>query len=505
MVAGTVVFGAFMAVMDMSVVNVALPHMMGSFGQDQSSITWVATAYSIAEIVMVTMAGWWSTLIGRKRLYLASFAVFTGGSMLCGTAHTFGAMLTFRIIQGLGGGSLIPLSQAILRETFPHEEQGMAMAVYSMGVVLAPAIGPIVGGWLTDSYGWPWIFYINVPVCIVGMLLVGAYVHDPPYLRRGIRKVDWVGIGLLAVTLTTLQVVLERGQEDNWFDSRLILGMTALCVLAGLGLIAWELVVEEPVVNLRLLKDRSLTVGSAMALVFGVALAGSGFVLPQFTQNLLGFPALQAGLVLAPRALTLLMVMPLVGWLYRRWDSRVLVAVGTALILWSYYLLARLALGAGFAQLVPALLIMGAGMPFMFVTLSTVALSTMPRADMTEASSVYNLLRRVGSNIGYAVVATLVARGMQEHRVDMVGHISNFGTRYAAFAGRSQQLLVQAGVPGPLRPQMVLALANRLLNRQAAMHAYNDVSRALGLLSLLVLPLVLLLPGRRKLPGVGTR
>jgi MFS transporter, DHA2 family, multidrug resistance protein len=223
LVAGTVLFGSFMAVMDISVVNVALPHMMGNFSEDMSSITWVATSYSIAEIIMVTMAGWLSTLMGRKRLYLFSFGLFTLGSILCGTAVNFHQMLFYRILQGIGGGALIPVSQAILRETFPPEEQGMAMAVYGMGVVLAPAMGPILGGWLTDRYGWPWIFYINVPVSVVGMLMVGAFVKDPAYLRRGVNKIDWLGIFLLAVALTTMQIVLERGQSQNWFDSRMII------------------------------------------------------------------------------------------------------------------------------------------------------------------------------------------------------------------------------------------------------------------------------------------
>src|SRR5213080_4299027 len=210
-----VMSGTFLAVMDVSVVNVSMPHMMGNFGQTLSAITWVATSYSIAEMLMITMAGWWSALLGRKRLYLASLVLFTLGSMLAGTAQTFTHMLCYRILQGIGGGSLIPISQAILRETYRLEEQGMAMAIFGMGVVLAPAMGPILGGWLTDNYGWPWVFYINIPVSIVGILMVSAFVEDPPYLRRGVTNVDWVGMALLTLGLTGMQIVLERGQENN--------------------------------------------------------------------------------------------------------------------------------------------------------------------------------------------------------------------------------------------------------------------------------------------------
>jgi DHA2 family multidrug resistance protein len=494
-----VMFGAFMAVMDISVVNVSLPHMMGSFGEDLSSITWVATSYSIAEIILVTMAGWWSTLIGRKRLYLASFALFTVGSILCGTAVTFPQMLAYRILQGVGGGALIPVSQAILRETFPREEQGMAMALWAMGVVLAPAIGPILGGWLTDQFGWPWIFYINVPVSIAGIFMVATFVHDPPYLRRGLSKIDWVGIALLAVALTTMQIVLERGQQENWFDSNYILLGTAVCTLSFIGLIFWEFHSDQPVVNFRIFRDLPLSLGSFMGIVFGIALFGTTFILPQFTQELLGYPAFEAGLILFPRAVTLLICMPVVGRLYRHLDARVLVIFGILVTCWSYYGLSRLSLAAGFWNLVPTLVIMGVGMPFMFVTLTTISLSTIPKADMTEASSLYTLARRIGGNIGYALVATLVARGQQIHRVQMVSHITLTNPNLADFQRRAADLLGPAGLNPAAMQHAGHALVNGMIKRQAAMMAYNDVSWVLGLLFLATIPLALLLPSRKSI------
>ncbi len=492
----TVVFGTFMAVMDISVVNVALPHMMGSFGQDMSSITWVATSYSIAEIIMATMAGWWSTVLGRKRLYLLSFGLFTLGSILCGTAHSFSQMLAYRILQGIGGGSLIPVSQAILRETFPQEEQGMAMAMYGMGVVLAPGTGAILGGWLTDHYGWAWIFYINVPVSVIGIMMVTAFVHDPPYLRRGVKRIDWLGIGLLAVALTTMQVVLERGQENNWFQSDMIKVGAAVSVVAVAALVFWELKTDEPVVNLRMLRNMPLTIGSSMGVIFGVALFGTTFLLPQFTQELLGYPAFKSGLVLAPRALMLLLVMPIAGWLYRYVDARGLMLFGIGVIWWSFHDLSRLSLGAGFWNLVPILVIMGAGMPFMFVTLTTVSLSTVSRRDMTDASSIYTLARRVGGNIGYAVVATLAARGVQIHRAHLVTHMNLLNPHFMEFRSRVMALLEQAGMDPATAQKSGDALLNMLLNRQAAMLSYNDIARIFGMMFVIAAPLILLLPGR---------
>jgi len=394
---------------------------------------------------------------------------------------------------------LIPVSQAILRETFPPEEQGMAMGVFGMGVVLAPAIGPIVGGWLTDHYGWPWIFYINIPVSIIGIFMVSAFVHDPPYLRRGVKKIDWIGIGLLATALTTMQIVLERGQEKNWFESNMIIIGTIVCIAAAIGLVLWELKVDEPIINFRLLKNIPLTVGSTMGIIFGVALFGTTFILPQFTQDLLGYPAFEAGLVLAPRAFTLVLLMPVAGWLYRRVDPRILVFLGIMIICWSYYDLAHLSLEAGFWNLVPMLLIMGVGMPLMFVTISTVSLATVTRADMTDASSIYTLSRRIGGNIGYALVATLVSRGTQIHRTYLVDHVNEFSANFLHFQAQAIEKLYRGGVNPAAIKQIFYALVNSLVNRQASMLAYNDVSWILGLLFLATIPFILLLPGHAKL------
>ena len=498
-VAMTVMLGTFVAVMDISVVNVALPHMMGSFGQSQSAITWIATSYSIAEIIMATMAGWSSTLLGRKRLFISSFILFIVGSILCGTATTFTHILIFRVVQGIGGGSLIPVSQAIMREAFPDEEQGMAMAVYGMGVVLAPAIGPILGGWLTDQYGWEWIFYINVPIGVLGVFLVNIVVHDPPYLRRGLRRIDWTGIALLSVTLTMLQIVLERGEEKNWFESDWIVAGTVIAAIALIALVFRELHTREPVVDIRLLRNVPLSVGSLIVIIFGIGLFGTTFLLPQFTQDLLGYTAYDSGLVLFPRAFSLFLFMPFVGWLYKRLNIRLMVAFGLATIVYSYFLLAHLSLNAGFWTLTPMLLIMGVGMPFVFVTLTTVSLSTVPRSAMTEASSLYTLARRIGGNVGYALAASLVASRIQFHHARLAEHIVPGDPALLTLQHQIANLFLHRGSDPVIAVQQTNMMIDGMLNRQARMMAYNDTSLVLGLLFLVVMPLILLIPSRKKL------
>lgn len=498
-VAATVVTGAFMAVMDITVVNIALPHMMGTFSESMSAITWVATSYSIASITLATMAGWLTTLLGRKKLYLISFAVFTLGSILAGTARSFDVMLVYRVIQGIGGGALIPVSQAVLREAFPDEEQGMAMAIFSMGVVLAPGIGAILGGYLTQQYGWPWIFYINVPVGIVGMFMIMAFVHDPHYLKRGVRRIDFIGILLLVATMTAAQIVLERGEQYNWLASEWIRIGIAITAVSGIALLIWEIFIfEHPVVNFRLLKNVPLTLGSSIGLIFGLALFGTTFVIPQFTQDLLGYSAYESGQILMPRAITLFLLMPVAGWLYRYVDSRLLIFVGLAIIMVSLFDLGGISLQTGFWNLVPILLLMGCGMPFMFVTMTTVALSTVPREHMTEATSIYTLSRRVGGNVGYAIVATIVERRGQLHHERLGSFISAYDPTYQWFYHHTTATLTHHGMNPEAAPTIATAIAQHLLHLQAVMMSYNDVSYLMGMTFLATIPLILLLPSRKK-------
>ncbi|MBF0483417.1 MAG: DHA2 family efflux MFS transporter permease subunit [Candidatus Omnitrophica bacterium] len=482
MVALAVMVGAFMAVMDISVVNVALPHMMGNFGQNISSITWVATAYSIAAVIMVTMSNWWSMLLGRKYFYLMSFVIFTVGSMLAGIAHTFPEMIIYRIIQGIGGGSLIPISQAIIRETFPQKEQGIAMAVFSMGVVVAPAVGPVLGGWLTDHYGWPWIFYINIPISAIGMLLVWLYVHDPAYLPRGIRKVDVLGIILLTIGLTGLQIVLERGQQENWFESNLIIWGSIITVITLTCLVLWEIRVKEPIVNFRVFKNHQFSLGCCVIFLFGIALFGTTFILPQFTQRLLNYPAYQAGLTLMPRAIALVLFLPLVGKLYNHVDPRAMMLFGITVVCTSYFDLAHLATSAGSMNIVRILLLMGAGMPFLFIPLSTMTLNSVARESSTAATGLFNLIQQVGGNVGYALMATLLDRFSTIHHEYLAENISLYNQNFINFYQKTSSNLTDQGL---------LALINRLVTQQAEMMAYNDISIVLMFMFLLCVPIII--------------
>jgi DHA2 family multidrug resistance protein len=485
-----------MAVMDISVVNVAIPHMMGTFGAGIDEITWVGTGYAIAEILMVSLTGWWSTLLGRKRFYLASFALFIGGSVLCGTARSLGAMVFYRVIQGIGAGAMIPLSQAILRETFPPEEQGMAAAVFSMGVVVAPAAGPVVGGWLTEAYSWPWVFYINVPVGIVAMVMVSLVLRDPPYLRRGIERVDVLGLALLLVGITAMQIVLERGQREAWFASRLIVGLTAATVATLAGLAWRELRTVEPVVDLRLLKNIPLAAGTIIGTIFGVALLGRTFILPQLLQSILGFSPFQTGLALLARPAGMMVFMPIAGRLYNYVDPRLLIAGGIAATVWASLQLARLSLDVGMWDLALPLFLVGFGNSFMFVTMATAALSTIPRAQMTGASGLFTLGRRIGGNIGYALVATMTERRTAFHRARLIARVTPLDLPALARRRLAIRLLHRRGSARPLAAAQATRLLEATVRRQARMLAFNDVAWILGVLFVFALPLLIFLPRR---------
>jgi DHA2 family multidrug resistance protein len=461
----SVLTGTFLSVMDVTVVNVAMPHMMAAFRQDLLNITWVSTAYSIAEIIMITMTAFWSTLLGRKRLFLISMLIFIAGSALAGTAQTFGQMLVYRVIQGIGGGALIPSAQAITRERFPPAEQGMAMALFSMGVMLAPTVGPVFGGWLIDHWGWRWIFYINVPIAIAGVAMVSAFVHDPPYLKRGFERIDWLGIALLMVGLTTLQLVLERGQSLGWFASKWIIAGAIVATLTIAGLIVWELAREEPIINLRLFRNLRLSVGSGLGAVIGFALFGSTFLLPQMTQEVLGYPAFRAGLVLFPRAASMFLIMPLVGRLYNLVSPRILISFGMLMLAVSFWQLGGLSMSVKFSGFVGPLIETGIGIGCSMVLLSTISLSSLRRADMTAAAGLYTLVRRVSGNVSYAILATLVERRSNFHRAPLIAFASHPAAAPAGF-----------------------------LNQQTRMLAYNDCYKLLALLFILALPLTLLLP-----------
>jgi DHA2 family multidrug resistance protein len=494
LIAASVMLGTFMSVMDVTVVNVAMPHMMGTFGADLLTITWVSTAYSIAEIILITMSGWWTTLLGRKRFFMFSMVLFLIGSLLAGASQTLTQMILARILQGIGGGGLIPCAQAIARETFPPAEQGMAMAIFSMGVILAPALGPTLGGWLVDNLSWQWVFYINLPIGIVAIAMVSAFVHDPLYLRRGVQNIDWTGIILLTIGLSTFQLVLERGEEVDWFSSNLIVLGTIVASVTLLGLVIWELYTDEPVINLRLLANRQLRIGTTMNAVIGFVLFGSSFALPQWTETLLGYPAFRAGLVLLPRPLTMIFMMPIMGRLYNYLNPRVPVFIGALLQVYGVWCLAHFPLNVAFANFAPILILLGVGSSCFAVTIGTISLSTMSAADMTGASSIFTVFQRVSANVAYASLATLLARRTQFHHLRLVHGISLLNDNYRMVQQGFVQQFIRHGTPAPRG--VVAMLMDSMLNRQATIMAYNDIFTLMVWLLGIAMLMIPLLPSR---------
>jgi DHA2 family multidrug resistance protein len=504
-VAGTVVLGSFVSVMDISIVNVAMPEMLGTFGVSLDAITWVAVAYSIAEIILVTMAAWCSTLLGRKRFYIVSFVIFTGASILCGLARSLEMMILARVLQGIGGGGLIPIAQAVMLETFPEEERGMAMAVYMMGVVVAPVVGPVLGGWLTDAYGWPWIFYINLPVGCFGIFLAVTFLHDPPHLRRGLARIDVVGIVLLAVGLTALQIVLERGERENWFESSFIVVAALLTVITLTILVWWELRVEEPVVNLRVLKNVPFMAGTCMGFIFGVSLFGSMFIIPLFLQRLQGYSVLDSGLIQLPRFLVMLVLAPIAGRLYNYVDSRLLIGGGLVLMVIGYFDMAHYNLQVGGSEMLPAFLLTGAGMTFMFSVLSAATMRTMPLQLLGAASGLYTLARRIGGNLGYAFVASQVTQRAVFHRARLVEHVTPYdGSTMQALDGLTGRL-ASSGLPPGVVEESAVQLLDGTVKRHATMMAYNDVFWLTGMLFVVSLPFLFMLGSRMRQPKAPAR
>lgn len=490
-VAATVMIGNIMAVLDSSIVNVSLPDMAGNLGATIEEITWVVTGYILANVLMMPTVGMLSARYGRKRLYLVSIALFTVSSMLCGLATSLPVMVAFRVLQGLSGGVLVTVPQAILRESFPPEEQGIAMGVYGMGVVLAPAIGPTLGGWITDQYSWPWIFFINVPVGLINLVMVQRIIEDPPYLVRSKARIDALGLGLMIAGLGALQLLLEEGERNDWFQSSFITALGAIAA-AGMVLFVWrELVARRPAVDLRILGNLRFTVATFLGGVMGAGLSGVLFILPLFLQNLLGFTAMQSGLTLMPRSLAMLVMMPISGRIYNRAGPRLLVGSGLLLIAFGFWQLSHLTIAVGYWDLVWPQVWQGIGFSFLFAALSTAALASIPKERMTAATGLYNVVRQVMGSVGIAVAATMLTHGEAQYHAVLAEDASGAAARQwlAAAAAGLQRL----GADVDTARQRALALLDLRVTRQATVLAYNHIFVVVAAMFAIVLPLVLFL------------
>jgi MFS transporter, DHA2 family, multidrug resistance protein len=491
-IAGTVMIGNIMAVLDSSIVNVALPDMAGNLGATIEEITWVVTGYILANVLVMPIVGMLSARYGRKHLYLAATALFTIASMLCGLAGSLPVMVACRMLQGVSGGVLITVPQAILRESFPAEEQGIAMGVYGMGVVLAPAIGPTLGGWITDHYSWPWVFFINVPIGLLNLVMVQRLIEDPPYLQRSRAPIDFTGLGLMIVGLGAFQLMLEEGERNDWFESGFIVRLGVLAAV-GLVLFVWrELTTRRPAVDLSLLRNPRFSAATLMGGVMGAGLSGVLFILPLFLQNLLGYTAMDSGLALAPRSLAMLVAMPVAGRLYNWTGPRLMVGAGLVLTAFGYWDLARLTVQTGIWDLVWPQVWQGIGFSLMFAALSTAALATVPRERMTSATGLYNVVRQVMGSIGIAAAATTLTHSVATYHAVLVEDMRTpVALRWLAGVAAAAE---RAGADVVTAHGRALELLDHVVQRQATVLAYNHIFALVAAIFLLIGPLALLLP-----------
>jgi MFS transporter, DHA2 family, multidrug resistance protein len=503
-VAISVMLGTFMEVLDTTVVNVSLPHIAGNLSASTDEATWVLTSYLVSNAIVLPLTGWLANHFGRRNLLLLSVTGFTVFSLLCGIAPNLPALIVFRILQGATGGGLQPLSQAILMEAFPPEKRAKAMAFWALGIVVAPMLGPVLGGWITDSYSWRWLFYINIPVGIAAAIMISLFIFDPPYIRRGEGGVDYWGIGMLAVGIGALQIMLDKGQEDDWFQSHFIVILFVLA-LAGLGLfVLRQLAADHPVVNLRIFKNGTYSTGVFMMTVVGFVLYGSTVLLPVWLQTLMGYSALQAGMTMLPRGLGSFLFMPIVGVLMAKIDARKLLATGLVISAFSLYLLSRLNLNAGYWDIFWPQLMQGMSMGLLFVPLTTVTNGPIPKEQMGNATSLFNLMRNIGASIGIASVTTIVARHSQAHSNVMSAHVTPYSPTAVAMLDSIKGGLIASGVDAVTAAQRAYVMAFGIVQRHAAMLSYLDTFRLLSAMFIAVLPLILIMKKPKGPSGPGS-
>ena len=504
-VAGSVMVGTFMVVLDTTVVNISLPYVAGSLSASIEESTWALTSYLAANAVILPITGWLAALFGRKRLFILSVASFTAASLLCGLALSLPALVLFRIVQGASGGVMQPLSQAIMLEAFPRQERGKAMGFFGIGVVVAPILGPVLGGWLTDNYSWRWVFYINIPVGIVAILLLRRFLHDPPYLDRSGKRIGAWGRGLLAVGMAALPIALDKGQEDDWLASAWIIGLLVTAAVCLTVFVVHTLRVAHPVVKLWVFADRTFTLGTVLVTLMSFVLFGSLVMLPLLLQTLMRYPPLEAGLAMAPRGVGSLIAMPLVGLLVARTDPRRLLALGFVLGGFTLLWLSWLNLDAGFWDLAWPQFIQGIAFGLLFVPLTTTTMDGIARAEMGNATSVFNLMRNLGGSMGIAAVQTLLARDRQAHVNILGSHVDPFSPAAQAWLRNLQSAFIARGSDAVTAGRQALAAAFGMVQKQAAMISFIDAFRLLALIFLLLAPLALLLrrPEHQRGPTVA--
>ncbi len=503
----SVMLATFMEILDTTVVNVSIPHIAGNLGADVDEGTWVVTSYLVANAIVLPMSGWLANHLGRRRMLMACVAGFTITSVCCGLAGSLTMLVVFRVLQGLTGGGMQPLAQAILLETFPKEKHGHAMAAFAVGILLAPILGPALGGWITDNYSWRWIFYLNVPVGVLSLLLMNAFVFDPSYIRRTAAGVDLWGIGFLALGLGSLQVVLDTGQKNDWFAAPSIRILAVLCVAGLVLLVIRELTVKNPVVDLRVLRERTFAAGVFLISLLGFVLYASLVLVPIYLQTLLGYPAYDAGLALSPRGVGSLLTSPLAGFLTSKYDPRKLVAIGLTLGAVTMFQLSRMNQNTGYWDIFWPQFFQGIALSFLFIPIMAASVAHIPRERMGNATSIFNLMRNIGGSFGIAVMTTFLARRGQFHHHRLAEHITPYDEATRQLLAGIRRSMLAHGADGYTATRQALGALYGAVQRHAAMLSFIEAFWVMGVVFVVMLPFVAVLrnPHATVTPAVRRR
>ena len=493
LVAITVMVPTLIEIVDTSIVNVSLDHIRGSLSAGIDESTWAITSYLVSNAIIIPMSGWLSRVLGRKRYLLFSISLFTISSFLCGSSWSIQSLVFFRVIQGLGGGGLQPVSQAILLETFPRKQHGMAMAIFGMGIMFGPIIGPLLGGWITDNWSWHWIFFINVPIGIISILMAWSFIVDPPYMERARMKIDYFGIAFLSVGLGCLQIVLDKGQREDWLSSTFIIWLSVISLFSLIFFVLTEFFSETPIVNLRIFANRSFTAGNLIMFFAFFTLFSSIVLLPIYLQTLMGYTSFLAGLVLGPGGIASMIAMPIAGKLVNKINPKALLAFGIVVASYSVHLMSQFNLQASLEAIIWPRIVMGFGLGFLFIPLQILSLSRIAKEEMGNATGIFNLLRNLGGSFGIAFVTTLLAQRSQFHQSHLAEHLGVFDRNLQLTLPQTSRLLQERGFANSLPDQGGLGLIYTQLLRQASMLSFNDAFYLLSGMMVLILPLVLLM------------
>ncbi|MBS1126958.1 MAG: inner rane component of tripartite multidrug resistance system [Nitrospirae bacterium] len=501
-IALTVMLPTLIEIVDTSVVNVALDHIRGSLSAGLDESTWTITSYLVSNAIIIPMTGWLSRLFGRKKYLIISITLFTFSSLLCGLSWNLQSLVFFRILQGIGGGALQPISQSILLETFPRKQHGMAMAIFGIGIMFGPIIGPLLGGWITDNWSWHWIFFINIPIGVISILMVLFFIVDPPYMKRMKMKIDYWGLFLLAAGLGCLQIVLDKGQTEDWFSSGFITWLSLISFVSLVLFLLVEYFAEHPIVNLKTFRNISFSTGTMVMFFAFFNLFGSIVLLPIYLQTLMGYTATLAGMVLGPGGIATLIAMPIAGRLVTKVNPKGLLSIGIIVSAYSTHLMSQFNLLADFNTIIWPRIVLGVGMGFLFIPLTTMTMSSVKKEDMANASAIYNLLRNLGGSFGVAFVTTMLARRAQLHQVRLVEHLTPFDGNYQMATHQAAQMLQYRGLGLSMADQGSLGVIYGRLLKQASMMAFNDAFYLLSICMICIVPLVFLMKkGKTEAPA----